>query len=107
MYKNNQKLVQTRDNSMNNINKYGRDLAGLFKSSSSLSKSLRQRSEQLEETRDQTFKGSLLSSSDKNDFKSTKQGNTLSDSAKLVIAMEKMEKPKNTKELTIRNLSNI
>jgi len=90
---------------MNNINKSGRDLTGLFKSSSSLSKSLRQRSEQLEETRDQTFKGTLLSSSDKNDLKTSRQGNTLSDSAKLVIAMEKMEKPKNTRELTIRNLS--
>jgi hypothetical protein len=105
MYKYNQKLIQTRDNSMNNINKSGRDLTGLFKSSSSLSKSLRQRSEQLEETRDQTFKGTLLSSSDKNDLKTSRQGNTLSDSAKLVIAMEKMEKPKNTRELTIRNLS--
>ena len=90
---------------MNNINKSGRDLTGLFKSSSSLSKSLRQRSEQLEETRDQTFKGTLLSSTDKNDMKTSRQGNTLSDSAKLVIAMEKMEKPKNTRELTIRNLS--
>ena len=104
MYKNSQKLVQTRDNSMNGINKSGRDLSGLFKSSSALSKSLRQRCENLDETRDQTLKGSIISSRG-NDSKVSRQAHTLSDSAKLVISMEKMEKPKNTKDLTIRNLS--
>lgn len=111
MYKANQKLVQTRDNSMNNITKAGRDLTGLFKSSSALSKSIRQRSENLEDTRDQTIKGSIAMSGTNmsNDLKSTKREreSTLSGSAKLVLAMEKMEKPKNTRELTIRNLSNL
>ena len=63
MYKSGQqKIVQTKDNSMNMTNKSGRDLSGLFKSSSALSKSLRNRNEDLENTRDQTFKNNKMSS---------------------------------------------
>ena len=40
------------------------------------------------------------------DMKMSRQTHTLSDSAKIVLTMDKMEKPKNTKDITIRNLSN-
>ena len=122
MYKSGQqKIVQTKDNSMNMTNKSGRDLSGLFKSSSALSKSLRNRNEDLENTRDQTFKNNKMSStaydqtfkssnskmsSTGYDMKMSRQTHTLSDSAKIVLTMDKMEKPKNTKDITIRNLSN-
>ena len=104
MYKNSQKLVQTRDNSINNGNKSGRDLSGLFKSSAALSKSIRQRSENHDDTKDQTLRSSNIYSTG-NEMRLSRQSNTFSDSAKLIMSMDKIEKSKNIKDLTIRNLS--
>src|SRR5689334_19517266 len=100
--KNSQKLVYSKDYTLNST--ADASILGLFKSTSRISKSLIQRQQMPNEGEMHNFKSTdnfvPCNSIKEGTLSSTK--NSFASSAKLILGMER---PRNTTELTIRNLT--